>query len=199
MGKGAPSPGRASAPRLRAVLVHGFAGHPLHGWRPWLKQELESRGWSVSIPAMPHADAPVCSEWVEAISQAVGSPVSSCALVGHSLGCMAILRYLDTLAPGHAVGTVVLVAGFGSDTARPGFESFIHPPLNWPSLRSRASRFVALHSDNDRFIPLSEGEFLHRQLGAELIVQKGMGHFSSSEGTTRLPVALEKLLDAPVK
>ncbi len=180
--------------KLRAILVHGYQGTPMHGWRPWLKQELESRGWAVSVPAMPNPNEPVCDEWVKTIAAAVSSPDASCALVGHSLGCTAILRYLQALAPGQRVGPVILVAGFGNDIGIPELASFCQPPLNWKAVRAHASRFVAVHSDNDPYVPLSEGENFRKNLGAELIVQKGMGHFSSSEGTTELSVVLEKLL-----
>lgn len=182
-------------PANRAVLVHGFQGTPMHGWRPWLKTELETRGFSVSIPAMPNPDAPECDAWVKTISQAVCTPSPSCALVGHSLGCIAILRYLERLAASARIGPVILVAGFGNDIGVPALASFCRPPLNFEAVRSHSSRFVAIHSDNDKFVPLSEGEYLRQQLGAELIVQKGMGHFSSSEGTTKLPIVLEKLLE----
>lgn len=178
----------------RAVLVHGYQGTPLHGWRPWLKQELEGNGWQISIPSMPSPDAPVCSQWVDTISSAVGAPAPSCALVGHSLGCIAILRYLQSLPASARVGPVILVAGFGHDIGIKELTSFSSAPLDFPSIRAHSTKFILLHSDNDPFIPLAEGEYLKGQLHAELIVQKGMGHFSSSEGTTKLPIVLEKLL-----
>jgi len=31
----------------RAFLIHGWAGSPDEGWRPWLKTELEKRGFRV--------------------------------------------------------------------------------------------------------------------------------------------------------
>jgi predicted alpha/beta hydrolase family esterase len=181
--------------KLRAILVHGYQGAPMHGWRPWLKQELERAGWSVSVPAMPAPDHPVCDEWVKTIAAAIGKPEPSCALVGHSLGCTAILRYLEGLPAASRIGPIILVAGFGNDIGIPELASFCRPPLNWKAVRAHASRFVAIHSDNDPYVPLSEGENFRKKLGAELIVQKGMGHFSSSEGTTELPVVLEKLLE----
>ncbi|VVB57616.1 Serine hydrolase [uncultured archaeon] len=189
------APGQPLWPLRRAILIHGFGGHPLHGWRPWLKEELEKSGWAVSAPFMPDPDHPQCGEWVETISREVGTPTSACALVGHSLGCMAILRYLQTLPAGQNVGPVILVAGFGRDIHKPEMASFCTPELDWDLIRPRATRFVVVHSDNDPLLPLEEGQYVARHLGVELIVKKGMGHFSSSEGTTQLPVVLQKLLE----
>ena len=144
---------------------------------------------------MPSPDAPICSDWVSTISREVGTPSPSCALVGHSLGCIAILRYLEQLPPSARLGPVILVAGFGHALPVADFSTFCEKPLDFPAIRAHSMRFVAIHSDNDPYVPLSEGEYLKQKLGAELIVKKGMGHFSSSEGTTKLPVVLETLLE----
>ena len=37
----------------RGFLIHGWEGYPEEGWRPWLKNELEKRGFTVSVPASP--------------------------------------------------------------------------------------------------------------------------------------------------
>ena len=42
----------------RVVIIHGFQGEPMHGFRPWLKRELEARGFEVAVPAMPSPNAP---------------------------------------------------------------------------------------------------------------------------------------------
>jgi len=31
----------------RVFLIHGWEGSPEEGWRPWLKKELEKRGFKV--------------------------------------------------------------------------------------------------------------------------------------------------------
>jgi predicted alpha/beta hydrolase family esterase len=95
---------------MKAVFVHGYQGTAMGGWRPWLKRELEARGWSVSAPEMPTPDAPMVEEWVATIAREVGDSGKDCVLVGHSLGCIAILRYLERAKK--QVGGAVFVAGF---------------------------------------------------------------------------------------
>ena len=53
----------------RVVIIHGYQGEPMRGFRPWLKKELEARGFDVSMPAMPKPDAPDSDEWVAAIKK----------------------------------------------------------------------------------------------------------------------------------
>ena len=36
----------------RVFVVHGWDGHPAEGWFPWLKKELEKRGYLVNVLRM---------------------------------------------------------------------------------------------------------------------------------------------------
>lgn len=44
--------------KKRVFLIHGWEGYPEEGWRPWLKKELEQRGFTVIVPAMPDTATP---------------------------------------------------------------------------------------------------------------------------------------------
>ena len=57
----------------RVYIVHGWGGYPEEGWFPWLKKELEAKGFEVHVPQMPNADKPRMETWVPALAQAVGS------------------------------------------------------------------------------------------------------------------------------
>ena len=179
----------------RVFVIHGLGGAPYHGWRPWLKKELMDRGFDVFVPVMPYPNSPSQKKWVERIEAVVGEPTRHDFFVGHSLGCISILRYLEKLKPGEKVGGVVLVAGFVDDLGVEELGSFYRHPIQWSEIRSRCSRFVAIHSDNDPFVPLKHGDVFRMELGAELIVQHNMGHFSGDDGCLQLPIALEKLVE----
>ena len=47
---------------------------------------------------MPHAELPKVAEWVMALKNAVGKLDKNTFFVGHSLGCVAVLRYIAVLA-----------------------------------------------------------------------------------------------------
>jgi len=178
----------------RAIIVHGYQGEPMAGWRPWMKRGLEARGWKVSIPAMPNPNEPRLDGWVAAIGKEVGRADADCYLVGHSLGCIAILRYLEKCKG--KVGGALLVAGFvgGLGEGFEALENFFKKPVDWKSVKGACPKMVAIFSDNDPYVPLSQEKIVREKLGAKTIVLNGRGHFSSSEGVTELPEALEELL-----
>ena len=96
----------------RCFIIHGWDGSPEEDWYPWLKQELEKKGFQVTVPAMPETNAPKIETWVTHLVRAVGQVDENTFLVGHSIGCQTILRYLEQLPMGQRVGGVVLVAGW---------------------------------------------------------------------------------------
>ena len=96
----------------RVFLIHGWGGTPDNHWFPWLSWELKARGFEVLALTMPHADMPKVSEWVAAIKDAVGRSNARTYFVGHSLGCIAVVRYIVQLPKVAQVGGCVFVAGF---------------------------------------------------------------------------------------
>src|SRR3989338_7241510 len=93
----------------RIFIVHGWDGYPEEGWFPWLKKELEAKGFEVQVPQLPQADAPRIYNWVPALTKTVGVPDKQTFFVGHSMGCQTIARYLETLPEGVQVGGAVFV------------------------------------------------------------------------------------------
>ena len=181
----------------RAIIIHGFSGHANSGWKPWLKARLEERGWNVSLPQMPNAEHPSQAEWVKLIGKLVGKPGKSTFLIGHSLGCVAILRYLQGLPAGSSVGGVVLIAGPVSKPRFPELAQFFLEPFDWKKIKSTcpAGKIIAINSDDDPLVHLSEGRILAKELGAKLVICKGRGHFASSQGINELQEALDSVLE----
>ncbi len=174
----------------RAFLIHGWGGKPETGWRPWLKKELEKKGFSVSVPAMPDTEHPRVDAWVSHLRKAVGIPDKDCYLVGHSAGCITILRYLEAFKETQRIGGAVLVAGFSDNLGFKELDSFFSRPIDWKKIKSRCAKFVAIHSTNDQFVAMKHGKAFQEKLGADLVKER-MGHFSRAK---ELPAALEAVL-----
>ena len=186
----------------RVFLIHGWEGYPQKDWIPWLKNELEHQGFTVVVPAMPIPDEPTLKGWIPYLALITKFPSKNDYFVGHSLGCIAILRYFETLRENEEVGGAVLVAGFTHDLNYPGYynelASFFKRPPKWEKIKSHCEKFIAIHSDNDPYVPLTHSEIFKEKLGAELIVEQNMKHFSGDDGITELPIALESVLKISV-
>jgi len=178
----------------RVFVIHGWQGSPEKCWRPWLKKELEKKGFGVFIPAMPDAENPKMKAWVDHLKGTVGKPDEDCYFVGHSLGCIAIIRYLETLKENEKVGGCVLVAGFTDSLGYGEIADFFERPVDWDKIKSHCKNFVAIHSDNDPYVPLRYGDVFRENAGAEVVVKKGMKHFGEDDGIRELPVVLESLM-----
>jgi predicted alpha/beta hydrolase family esterase len=176
----------------RVILIHGWEGSPEDGWKPWLKSELEKEGFFVIVPAMPDPAHPKMKAWLSHLKKSVGTPDKDCYLVGHSLGCITILRYLESI--NRPIGGAVLVAGFTSSLGYKDLESFFKTPIMWEKIRQNCGRVITINSDNDPYVSIHYANFFKKELNAESIIEHDMKHFSGDDGITKLPVAKEAMM-----
>lgn len=180
----------------RAIIVHGWKGRPESNWKPWLKKKLEATyRWKVDVPAMPNPEHPIAREWTEKLAQTVGNPTAKTYLIGHSLGCITILRYLETLHPDQKIGGAIMLAGFGERFSeyKGQHDSFFDHTLDWHRIKSHCNKFIAIYSDNDPFIKLDQMELFKNKLQAKTITVNGKGHFGSEDGVFEVPFVIEEL------
>ncbi|MDP3957768.1 MAG: alpha/beta hydrolase [bacterium] len=186
----------------KVFIAHGWAGYPGEGWFPWLKKELEARGFAVFVPQLPDAENPRIEGWVAKLAETVGMPDKDTYFVGHSIGCPTIARYLETLPDGVKVGGAVFVAGFFKrlTNLEEDFETqetarlWLTASLDLEKVKSHLPKSVAIFSDDDPYVPLDNQDDFRNKLGVEIIIEHGQGHFSGSTGTTELPIALQSVL-----
>ena len=96
----------------RVIIIHCWEGSPDYCWYPKVKKDLEEKGFQVLVPEMPETNFPKFPDWIQKLKETVGTPTEDIYLIGHSLGCITILKYLESLNLGEKVGGVILVAGF---------------------------------------------------------------------------------------
>lgn len=178
----------------RVIIVHGWDGKPDSNWFPWLQDELEQRGFEVHVPQMPGGEHPKLSQWVHTIGELVAIPDMNTYFVGHSLGAIAIVRYLETLPLDMNVGGAVFVAGFAKDLDVPEIAEFTREPVNFEKVKAQAKSFVAIASRDDGQVPLDIALDFQKSLGAELILENNAGHFNYESNTIYLEPALQSIL-----
>lgn len=179
----------------RVFLVHGFEGKPDGNWFSWLCWELKVRGYDAYSITMPNADAPKVDEWVGAIKSAVGRPTADTYFVGHSLGCIAILRYFEKLPSNTDVGGAIFVAGFLGDIGIAQIAEFTATDVDFEKVKKHCNVFVNIFSDNDEYVSFDKSVEFSKALGAKAILEKGKGHFTKREGSDALPSAFRALIE----
>ena len=185
----------------RAIIIHCWEGYPEYCWYPYAKKELEARGFEVKVPALPHTENPKLDEWLTALKEVMGEPDEDLYLIGHSLGCAAIMRYLESLTDNKKIGGVVFVAGFNENVGYDEIQSFFETPIDLSRVKAGSKNgFVAIHSDDDPHVDLKYADVFREKLGAEIIIKHNAKHFSGAiegeESCLKLPdviAGMEKL------
>ncbi|OHA18757.1 MAG: hypothetical protein A2664_04595 [Candidatus Taylorbacteria bacterium RIFCSPHIGHO2_01_FULL_46_22b] len=179
----------------RVFLIHGWEGTPQNHWFPWLTHALVDHDFTVFVPTMPNTMHPKFSEWLAELARVVGVPDKDTYFVGHSLGCITIVRYIEQISPNVKIGGCVFVAGFSNDLDLPEISEFVSTPVDFGKVKSHLGTAVTIYSDNDEYISVAESKDFSKKLGAKEIFEKGQGHFCMSDGVTELPSALNAILE----
>lgn len=187
--------------KKRVFVIHGWGGHSEESWFPWLKSELEKKGFEVQVPQLPDSANPRIENWIPVIAKTVGNPNEQTFFVGHSMGNQAIARYLEGLSSDKKVGGVIFVAGFFkrltglTDEEKETGAHWLQTPLDLRKVKSHFDKSVAIFSDDDEFVPLDNQEEFKTFFQSEVIIEKSKGHLNGEAGVFELPIVLNKLLE----
>lgn len=182
----------------RAIIVHCWGGSSNYAWYPWAKTELERMGYEVTVPDMPDSDPPKLATWLPHLQEIIGQPNEELVLVGHSIGTVTIMRYLESLTDNQLVGKVIFVAGFTDQLGFRELENFFETQLDFGKIKTKSKNgFVVIQSDNDPFVSEQYGERLKDELDAKLLIKHGANHMSGAvdgeEACTELPEVIENV------
>lgn len=184
--------------KKRVFIIHGWGGGPKNDWIPWVKTQLEVLGYQVLAPLMPDTDIPRIKPWVNKLKEVVGEIRRDDIFIGHSIGCQAILRFLEYLPPDQKVDKVILVAPWFTLTNLENEQAWkiaypwLKKPMDFSKIKSKANSFTAIFSDNDSWVPLKENlTRFRRKLNPDVLVLKNRGHFTQDERITQLPEILK--------
>lgn len=184
----------------RAVILHSMNEKTSQGhWYPWLKEELESRGYEVWLPDMPSPDLPSARETTDFLRANQNWDFADNLIIGHSWGAVQILHLLQNLPAGTRVRAAVPVSVYSHVLAEePDWEQLkglFEEPFDFPKISAAADTFLFVHGDDDPWCDPKQAEYLAQQIGGELVFIKGGKHFSTSldPAYTEFPALLELL------
>lgn len=185
----------------RALIYHGYTANPSDHWFGWLAQQLTKHGIETEIPALPSPLAPRPKQWERCVQETLGVPNEHTAVVAHSLGCLTVLRYLNSLHGPWRLGVLVLVGGFVEPLPTlPALDDYIGQGWDAEGLhtlkeiRSHIDRVIIIRSDNDDTVPPIYTDNLAAKFGLPVHIVANAGHFVARQGITRLPAVLEAIL-----
>jgi predicted alpha/beta hydrolase family esterase len=152
----------------QVIIVYGWLGHSQENWFPWLKKQLATRGYQVTVPEFPNPKSPQLKAWLKKLKQVIGEPDENLILVGHSLGVNLIHRYLEALPAGTQIKAAICVATPTKTSVKPykPIHNFLAKDFNWQKIKTKAKHWFIIGSDNDPYIPLKEIKKIPQQLAS---------------------------------
>ncbi|MBI6550432.1 RBBP9/YdeN family alpha/beta hydrolase [Xenorhabdus lircayensis] len=172
----------------KIIIVHGYTASSSSNWFPWLKETLIEQGADVIVPGMPESLAPKPEAWANMLMDIVPRAGKDTIFIGHSLGCIAVLRHLEAIrSTSPHIGGYILVSGFDSpQIALPELDSFTAEPLDYAFLRGVTGLRISIISSNDGIVSSQSSQALAHSLQTEITNVDNGGHFLDREGFTRL-------------
>lgn len=184
---------------LRAFIIHGWDGYPEEGWFPWAKEQLEKLGYTVHVPRMPHPDQPTIKEWVAQLQNLLPNPDEQTLLIGHSIGCQTIMRYLEALPENSQLKQVIFVAGWftlvniDDEASQAIAKPWLETPINFEKVGKHVPNFTTILSTDDPVVPFAQNKQLfERNLHARILITTG-GHLGGSDQVIQLPSLLDTI------
>jgi uncharacterized protein len=123
-------------------------------------------------------DEPDCNTWINQIELELKDfNHSELILIGHSIGCMAIVKWFEKF--GHIIKGVLLVAP--SDSERDGYPSYISGFVPIPIFKMPFPTIVVA-SKNDHVTEIVRSKEFAHNWGSELVMLENAGHIEPKSG-----------------
>jgi leucyl-tRNA synthetase len=185
--------------KQKVLLLHGFEGSPKGNWMPWMKTELEARGFEVFVPELPSADHPDMDAWLATILPILENFTEEDIVIGHSLGSKAALHAIEK--SGKKLKHVYLVASAigeigerdwekrkaNSTSDMDSLQKFWQAKTDYDAV-SRLTNVTTIISDDDPHVPLKTHNDIPREW--EFKIWRGFRHFQGKQA----PELLEEFL-----
>ena len=174
----------------QVLILHAWYEKPENNWYPWLKTELEKRGYTVFIPDLPtmQTDLPDMQQQLSQIERTITIDSKS-IVVGHSIGCLLAMR----LAEKYSYNKMFLVAGWDYDDLYPQHRLYWKTPINHDAIKQNVKEIFCFSSDNDPYTTAFTVEEMSKRLNGKFILVPGAGHFTEKYGITTIPAIFSYL------
>jgi predicted alpha/beta hydrolase family esterase len=162
-----------------AILLHGHGGSDTdYFWFEDTKKYLESKGYKVWWPLLPHTEAPTLAETRSFVEENMPEVNEETVIIGHSSACPLTLHLLEFFQV--QVKQVILVAGY-YEPQSDAQNSMLPDMFDWGIIRTKAREFVLINSENDPWgCTDKQARPVAEKLGAQFVFAEGQGHMGSN-------------------
>lgn len=177
-------------------LIHCWDGTANDGWYPWLEEQIKNPNINFYRLVMPNSAAPDIEEWVNKITAEVKSLDENTYFIGHSIGCQAIMRFLENKS--NKIGGCLFVAPWLEllPAAIADKESYnialpwLTIPINFAGVIKLTNNISCLFSDNDYWVAQDQAKIFTDKLKANIYFVNNKGHISQEDEVYELPEIL---------
>lgn len=175
----------------KIILIHGNGGGTgQDNWFPYVKKELESKGFTVIAETMPDNVLARADQWLPFLKDTLDADEDT-ILVGHSSGAVAAMRYAETnkLYGSILVGACYTDLGDADEKA----SGYYDRPWQWDHIKANQNWIIQFASTDDPYIPIEDARYIHEKLGSEYHEASDEGHYGEDKGKTEFPELLEAI------
>ncbi len=170
---------------LKIILIHGNGGGTgTDNWFPYVKNNLEAKGYKVISETMPDNVLARESQWLPFLKDKLEADENT-ILVGHSSGAVAAMRFAEN---NKIFGSVLVGACYtdlgDEDEKASGYYS---RPWQWDKIKANQNWIIQFASTDDSYIPIEEARYIHERLDSEYHESNHEGHFGEDKGKTEFP------------
>jgi hypothetical protein len=186
----------------RIVLSHALEQSPQGLWYPFISAMAKKKNLVSIIPQLPNPQRPTLKSWQEAITPLANKSPASTVLIGHSLGCVSLLHFLDARKGDEKFPLLILVAPTAFEVGYEALKEFFESPFQLSSLKNKVRKIVVIITPTDPVLkpdPLQHGLLLVKEADAKLVVIKEGNHFWKGDTFRELEEVIEQEIDAVMK
>ncbi|AAU38988.1 RBBP9/YdeN family alpha/beta hydrolase [[Mannheimia] succiniciproducens] len=180
--------------RKQLYITHGYTANSQSHWFQWLKNQLIPHQIHTNIFDMPDSSKPNPQIWLAHHQTYINQCDENTVFIGHSLGCIATLRYLQRQKK--KIKGLILVAGFDEPLDNlPELTSFTLQRIYYPELIANIPQRIVIGSSNDEVVAPKYTQKLAANLQASYLTVENAGHFLARQGFTEFPLLLKECLN----
>jgi predicted alpha/beta hydrolase family esterase len=159
----------------KILILHGWNATPENHWFTKARDQWQKEGWQVEVPALPGNYFPQKEEWLKIIEKY--EPDENWILLGHSLGGVAILRYLEKASK--KIKQAILIATPYDAMKFGALQNFFDGGFDWEKIKANCPKFDLVYQDEDLAVPVEHGQKYAQALGGKIHILPGYNHFQS--------------------